>query len=813
MRPLWYSFPESLFRLYAGQKGTVMTLLESLHGTVISEERLTLINRYWRAANYLSAAQIYLSDNMLLREPLRPEHIKKRLLGHWGTAPGLNLIYAHLNRLIQDTDAEILYIAGPGHGGPAVRANVWLEGVMTEVYPDLTQDLPGLRKLIRDFSWPGGVPSHVSPPTPGSIHEGGELGYSLAHAFGAAFDSPQLLVACVIGDGEAETGALATSWHSNRFLNPARDGAVLPILHLNGYKIAGPTLFGRMSDERIHAFFRGCGYQVRFVEGDQPEEVHRQLWEVLDWAYHEIRRIQESARTKGVHGMPEWPLLVLRTPKGWTCPREIDGKLIEGTFRSHQVPIADPATNPAHLKILEEWLRSYGLEELFEPSGAPKKELLSCVPRPERRMGGSPYANGGLLLKDLTLPDFSKYAAEVPAPGAAALSATRVLGKLLRDIIALNPQNFRLVCPDETKSNRLDAVFEVTGRTYLGELRPGDEALSADGRVMEVLSEHLCEGWLEGYLLTGRHGIFPCYEAFAIIVDSMVNQHGKWLKACRELPWRKSIASLNYLLTSHAWRQDHNGYSHQGPGFIESVMQKKASIARIYLPPDANCLLSVVDHCLRSRDYINLVIAGKQRMPQWLDVKSAIAHCTAGLSEWKWASNGGEDPEVVLAAAGDIPTLETLAAAALLRERTPDLRLKVINVVDLFTLMSHKLHPHGMDDQAFDRLFPPEAPVIFAFHGYPRDIYELIFNRSNPHRFHVRGYIEEGTTTTPFDMVVCNRISRFHLAMEALHSIPRRISASGDLITEWERKLREHKQYIYAHGVDLPEITEWQWPQ
>lgn len=788
-----------------------MTAVESHQRLEISQQRLEKIDRFWRAANYLSIGQIYLQDNVLLREPLKPEHVKKRLLGHWGTVPGLNLIYVHLNRLIQDTGAQFLYIAGPGHGGPALRANVWLEGVMTEIYPDLTQDATGLQKFMREFSWPGGVPSHVSPPTPGSLHEGGELGYSLAHAYGAAFDRPDLIVACVIGDGEAETGALAASWHSNRFLNPSRDGAVLPILHLNGYKIAGPTLFGRMKDERVHAFFSGCGYQVRFVQGDDPQEVHRQLWAAMTWAYGEIRQIQQRARLEGVHRMPQWPLIVLRTLKGWTGPHRVDGKLVEGTFRSHQVPILHVLDNPSHLKLLEEWLRSYRPQELFDARGAPMPDLTSCVPLGDLRMGACPYANGGLLLQDLKLPDFKTFALFCPIPGAVEGEATRELGKYLRDVIRLNPHNFRLFCPDETSSNRLDAVFDVTGRTYLGELHEGDESLSADGRVMEVLSEHLCQGWLEGYLLSGRHGLFPCYEAFAMIVDSMLNQHGKWLKACRELDWRKPIASLNYLLTSHAWRQDHNGYSHQGPGFIESVMQKKSQVARIYLPPDANCLLSTMDHCLRSRNYINLIIAGKQPMPQWLDMEAAVAHCTAGISEWKWASNT-DFPEIVLAGAGDIPTLEILAATSLLRAHAPDLKVRVVNVVDLFTLMSHRLHPHGLDDQAFEVLFPVEAPVIFAFHGYPHDIHELIFNRRNAQRFHVRGYIEEGTTTTPFDMVVCNRVSRYHLAIEALHSIPRRQSESGDLITSWEKKLLEHRQYICLHGTDMPEILNWRWP-
>lgn len=787
-----------------------MTLLQA-HKSQISAERLEALNRFWRAANYLTVGQIYLKDNTLLQQPLEAKHIKSRLLGHWGTSPGLNLIYAHLNRLIKDTDAEMLFIAGPGHGGPAVRANVWLEGTMSEIYPDLSLDLSGMHKFMRDFSWPGGVPSHVSPPTPGSIHEGGELGYALVHAYGAAFDNPNLIVACVVGDGEAETGPLAASWHSNRFLNPKTDGAVLPILHLNGYKIAGPTLFGRMTDERVHAFFRGCGYQVRFVEGDEPSVVHRALWEALDWAHETILALQHGARQEGKTGMPEWPLLILRTPKGWTCPKRIDGELVEGTFRSHQVPIADVRENAEHLRMLEEWMKSYHPEELFDDRGRPVREISDQVPRRERRMGASQHANGGVLLRDLDLPDYGNYAVAVSRPGEVVGEATRELGKWIRDVISKNPDNFRLVCPDETASNRLNAVFEVTGRTYLGELHEGDEALTPDGRVMEVLSEHLCQGWLEGYLLTGRHGLFPCYEAFALIVDSMMNQHAKWLKTCRELLWRKSVASLNYLLTSHAWRQDHNGYSHQGPGFIESVLQKKTSVARIYLPPDANCLLSMADHCLRSRDYINLIIAGKQPMPQWLDLEAARKHCAAGVSEWKWASNCEEEIDIVLAGVGDVPTLEILAATWLLRHYAPMLRVRVINVIDLFTLMSHRLHPHGLDDSSFEELFPKDVPVVMAFHGHPRVIYDLVFNRRNPRRFHVRGYIEEGTTTTPFDMVVCNRMSRYHLAMEALNSVPRLKSEAGDLISKWERKLVAHKHYIYEHGEDMPEVENWRW--
>jgi xylulose-5-phosphate/fructose-6-phosphate phosphoketolase len=776
-------------------------------------ERLQALDAYWRAANYLSAGQIYLRANALLREPLTVDDIKPRLLGHWGTDPGLNLVYAHLNRLIQDTDAEMIYVAGPGHGGPALRANVYLEGTMSDVYPHLTLDADGLTKFVREFSWPGGAPSHVSPPTPGSIHEGGELGYALSHAFGAALDNPDLIVACVVGDGEAETGPAAGGWQSNKFLNPAGDGAVLPILHLNGYKIAGPTLFGRMSDETIDDYFRGCGYEPRFVEGSEPDRVHRALWETIDWAYAAIRRIQDDARTHGVDGPPMWPLIVLRTPKGWTGPKVVDGKKIEGTFRSHQVPLDDVISNQEHLRLLEEWLHSYRPEELFDDSGRPSSQVLSVVPRPERRMGAGPHANGGLLLRDLSLPDYTQYAVGVPAPGAVDAESTRELGKYLRDVFVLNrdARNFRLVCPDETSSNRLDHVFEATGRTYLGKVLDSDANLAPDGRVMEVLSEHLCEGWLEGYLLTGRHGIFPCYEAFSQIVDSMAGQHAKWLKMCAELPWRKPIASLNYLLTSHAWRQDHNGYSHQGPGFIENLLEKKSSVVRIYLPPDTNCLLSIADHCLRSRNYINLMIAGKQIAPQWLDMPSAKDHCARGASMWQWASNDEGRPDVVFAAAGDTPTLEVMAATSLLRQALPDLRLRVVNVVDLFTLIPHGDHPHGFDQAAFVDLFTEDTPVVFAFHGYPRVIHELTYRRPNPDRFHVRGYIEEGTTTTPFDMTVLNNMSRFHLAIEALRRTSRLRSRAGEIIGGFEQRLAEHAAYIREYGEDMPEIRNWRW--
>lgn len=771
---------------------------------MVDEKRIELIDAYFRAANFLSAGQIYLKKNPLLKELLKKEHLKKRLLGHWGTSPGLNFIYAHLNRLIQDTKAKLLYITGPGHGGPAIRANVFLEGVMSEIYPDLTMDISGAEKLMKNFSWPGGVPSHVSPPTPGSIHEGGELGYSLVHAYGAVFDNPDLIAVCVVGDGEAETGPLAASWHSNKFINPKRDGIVLPILHLNGYKISGPTIMGRMSDEELDQFFKGCGYLPRFVEGDDPQVLHKIFWETLDWAYGEIQKIKKGGKPTPT------PMIILKTPKGWTGPKIVDGKQVEGTFRSHQVPLSDVIDNPDHFKILEEWLRSYHPEELFDDAGHPNSELLKLVPSKELRMGASPHANGGLLMKELKIPNYTKYEVKVPSPGSVIGEATRELGNLLRDIMKDNPNNFRVFCPDETNSNRLNHLFEVTGRTYLRDILKSDEDLSHEGRVMEVLSEHLCQGWLEGYLLTGRHGIFPCYEAFALIVDSMLNQHGKWLKACLELPWRKPIPSLNYLLTSHAWRQDHNGYSHQGPGFIESVMQKKSTVARIYLPPDANTLLATASHCLKSKNYINLIVSGKQPMPQWLTMEEATKHTQKGASIWKWASHDKE-PDVVMAAAGDVPTLETLAAITLLKKHFPDLSIRMVNVVDLFTLLPHTRHPHGFDEETFSALFTDDKPIIFAFHGHPKVIHELTYMRKNPHRFHVRGYIEEGTTTTPFDMVVCNHMSRFHLAMEALHRLPHLKSMAGDFIAECKKTLELHKSYIHEHGEDIPEVLNWKW--
>ncbi len=774
----------------------------------MDQERLKAIDAYFRAANFLTIGQIYLKDNSLLRQPLKIDHIKPRLLGHWGTSPGLNLLYVHLNRLIQDTNAQFLYVTGPGHGGPALRANVFLEGSMSDTYPDLPMNAQGIERLTREFSWPGGVPSHVSPPTPGSIHEGGELGYSMVHAFGAAFDNPDLIVACVVGDGESETGPLAASWHSNKFLNPQRDGAVLPILHLNGYKISGPTIFGRMNDDQLNHFFHGCSYEPRFVEGDDPFQVHEELWNALDWAYQRIRDIQSQDLKDEV---PQWPMLILRTPKGWTGPKEVDGKKMEGSFRSHQVPLSEVRTNPEHFQILYDWLKSYRHEELFDEMGRPVEQVLKCVPEKNLRMGSTPFANGGLLMEDLKMPDFHDYAIEVPEPGGVIGEATRELGKFVRDIIKMNPKNFRLFCPDETNSNRFTNVFEETGRMYLGKILDSDEALSHNGRVMEVLSEHLCQGWLEGYLLTGRHGMFLCYEAFAMIVDSMLNQHGKWLKACKELPWRKPIASLNYLLTSHAWRQDHNGYSHQGPGFIESVLQKKANVARIYFPPDANCLLSMGNHCFGSKDYINLIVAGKQPMPQWLTMKEAVAHCKKGISSWKWASNNHGIPDLIMASAGDVPTLETLAAISLLQQHFPNLKVRMINVVDLFTLIPHDDHTHGLTEEEFERLFTKSAPIIFAFHGHPRVIHELTYRRAKPERFHVHGYIEEGTTTTPFDMVVCNKMSRFHLAMNALSRLPHLKGQVKKFEEMCKQKLETHREYVYSHGEDMPEIRNWKW--
>jgi xylulose-5-phosphate/fructose-6-phosphate phosphoketolase len=783
--------------------------------TAIPRERLRQLDAQWRAANYLAVAQIYLKQNALLRDPLRPEDIKPRLLGHWGTVPGLTLVYSHLNRLIQDTDASVLLVVGPGHGAPAILAELFLDGSLAEHYGDLTRDQAGLSRFVRQFSWPGGFPSHVGPSTPGMINEGGELGYSLAHAYGAALDNPGLIVACVVGDGEAETGPLSAAWHSNKFLDPASDGAVLPILHLNGYKLSGPTIYARMSDEELTDYFTGCGYQVRLVAGDDPRRVHPAMWEALDWAYHQIRDVQDRARGGEAVTRPAWPMLLLRTPKGWTCPKTLDGMPLENTFHAHQVPITDPASNPEHLRVLEQWLRSYHPEQLFDAAGRPAADVTAVAPSGSARIGMNAHANGGALLTPLKLPDYTEYAVPVAQPGATDAEATRELGTYLRDVFARNEEhrNFRLVCPDETTSNRLQAIFEETERPFEWPLVPTDEYLSRSGRVMEILSEHMCEGWLEGYLLTGRHGIFACYEAFGAIVDSMVTQFGKWLKLAHEVPWRKNVASLNYLLTSHAWRQDHNGYSHQGPGFINTVLTKKSAVVRIYLPPDANCLLSVADHCLKSQGYINVMLIGKQASPQWLDMPAAQAHCARGIGAWDWASNDGGNPDVVLAAAGDVPTEEILAAAWLLRRDLPELRVRVVNVVDLLTLESHRDHPHGLDEGAFDALFTEDAPVVFAFHGYARTIHELIYRRPNPQRFHVRGYNEEGTTTTPFDMLVANEASRYHLAILALRHAARLRSQAGPLIDTYEERLAAHRAYIREYDEDLPEVRAWRWSQ
>jgi xylulose-5-phosphate/fructose-6-phosphate phosphoketolase len=778
-----------------------------------SQARLDQIDASFRAANYIGAAQLYLRDNALLRSPLKPENIKARLLGHWGTQPGLNLIYAHLNRLIQDTAASVLLVVGPGHGAPAILADLYLEGTLSEFYPRYSQDAAGLSNLVHDFSWPGGLPSHLTALTPGALHEGGELGYSLLHAYGAAFDNPDLIVACIVGDGEAETGPLAASWHSNKFLNASTDGAVLPILHLNGYKLSGPSIFARMSDQELRDIFAGYGYHVRFVAGDDPRRVHAEMWPTLDWAYHEIRFLQGDARRGEFRPRPTWPMIILKTPKGWTGPKSLDGKPVEGTFHSHQVPIMDPATNPAHLKLVEKWLRSYRPEELFDPSGKPAHQATAICPKAGKRMGANLHANGGALLQDLRMPDYAQYAVAVPAPGAVKAENTRILGNLLRDVFRDNQAagNFRLFCPDETTSNRLEAVYGTTSRAFEWPLIPTDEFLSRDGRVMEILSEHCCQGWLEGYLLSGRHGIFACYEAFIAIIDSMVQQYAKWSKMAREVPWRKPVASLNYLLTSHVWQQDHNGYSHQGPGFINTLLTRKREVTRIYLPPDANCLLSITDHCLRSRNYINLIVASKSPMPQWLDMPAAKEHCSQGVSIWSWAGNDVGEPDVVLASAGDVPTQEMMAAAWLLRQEAPDLRVRVVNVVDLFTLQSHNDHPHGLDEEQFCRIFTDDAPVVFAFHGYPGVIHELIHHRPRSGRFHVRGYIEEGTTTTPFDMTVLNELSRYHLAMEALRRAPRMRSVGGDVIQKFELKLKEHRAWIQSHDEDMPEILNWKW--
>ena len=780
----------------------------------LTTEELRLIDAYWRAANYLSVGQIYLLDNPLLHKPLTLEHVKPRLLGHWGTTPGLNLLYAHMNRAIRERDLNAIYVTGPGHGGPGLVANTYLEGTYSEVYPQIGEDEEGIRRLFRQFSFPGGIPSHVAPETPGSIHEGGELGYALVHAYGAVFDNPDLLALCVIGDGEAETGPLAASWHSNKFVNPARDGAVLPVLHLNGYKIANPTVLARIPNEELRALLQGYGHEPLFVEGDDPERVHQALAEALDSSLDAIASIQERARAGDV-SRPRWPMVVLRTPKGWTGPKEVDGLPAEGTFRAHQVPLAKLSDNPEHLRQLDEWMRSYRPEELFDDEGRLRDELRALRPQGERRMGANPHANGGLLLRGLELPDFRDYAVCVEEPGTVASEAARVLGTWLRDVMRANESsgNFRVMGPDETASNRLGALFEVTDRAWMAERHPGDDHLSPDGRVMEVLSEHLCQGWLEGYLLTGRHGVFNCYEAFIHIIDSMFNQHAKWLKVTRGIPWRRPIASLNYLLSSHVWRQDHNGFSHQDPGFIDHVTNKKAEIVRVYLPPDANCLLSVADHCLRSRDYVNVIVAGKQPSLDYLSIDDAITHCTRGIGIWDWASSDdGGEPDVVLACAGDIPTLETVAAAALLREHLPDLSVRLLNVVDLMRLQPESEHPHGLPDAEFDALFTTSRPVIFAYHGYPWLIHRLTYRRRNHANLHVRGYKEEGTTTTPFDMVMLNDLDRFHLVMDVIDRVPGLGERAAGLRQQMADARLRHRAYTREHGDDSPDVRDWTWP-
>ena len=779
-----------------------------------SKYAIKRLDAYWRAANYLSVGQIYLLDNPLLKEPLQKSHIKPNLLGHWGTTPGQNFIYAHLNRAIQLFNLNMIYISGPGHGGPAVVGNVYLEGTYSEVYPNITQDEAGLRKLFKQFSFPGGIPSHVSPECPGSIHEGGELGYSLCHAFGAVFDNPDLIAACVIGDGEAETGPLATSWHSNKFLNPITDGAVLPILHLNGYKIANPTIFARITHRELKQFLKGCGWKPYFVEGDDPDRMHKRMAGVMAKVVEEIKDIQTNARDNNDAKRPHWPMIVLNSPKGWTGPKFVDGIQIEGTFRAHQIPLLIDDEHPGHLEQLESWMKSYRPEELFDEHGKLIDELAELAPQGERRMGANPHANGGQLLKDLIMPDFRRYAVDVPVPGSVEAADTHVLGTFFRDIAKLNREqrNFRIFGPDETLSNRLNAVFEVTNRQWDARAQDNDEFLSRDGQIMEMLSEHQCEGWLEGYLLTGRHGVFNSYEAFIHIVDSMFNQHAKWLKVTANIPWRKKIASLNYLLASHVWQQAHNGFTHQDPGFIDHVVNKKASIVRVYLPPDANCLLSVWDHCLRSRHYVNVVIAGKYQSPQWLSMEEAEKHCSAGIGKWHWASNDGDaEPDVVMACCGDVPTLETLAAVSILREHLPELRVRVVNVVDLMKLQSASEHPHGLSSDAFDALFTRDKPIIFAFHGYPSLVHQLTYRRTNHHNLHVRGYKEEGTITTTFDMTVLNDLDRFHLVMDTIDRLPQTGDKGAALKQRLVEKLSEHKQYIYQEGQDMPEIRNWKW--
>lgn len=784
-------------------------------GTALSKEELKKIHAYWRAANYLSVGQIYLYANPLLKEPLKIEHIKPRLLGHWGTTPGLNFIYAHLNRVIKKNDLSIIYVCGPGHGGPGMVANTYLEGTYSEFYPNISQDEDGMRRLFKQFSFPGGIPSHVAPETPGSIHEGGELGYAVSHAYGAVFDNPDLIAACVVGDGEAETGPLAASWHSNKFLNPIHDGAVLPILHLNGYKIANPTILSRISNKELESLFVGYGYKPYFVEGSDPDTMHQLMAKTMDRIISEIRSIQKKARKNGTPKRPHWPMIILRSPKGWTGPKEVDGKKTEDFWRSHQVPFSDMTARSGHIKLLEKWMKSYKPEELFDENGIFKQELAELAPKRDRRMGANPHANGGVLLKNLKMPDFRDFAVKVKKPGQSIGEATRELGKFLRDIMKLNMKssNFRVFGPDETASNRLGALFEVTGRTWMDETIPEDDNLSPDGRVMEILSEHTCQGWLEGYLLTGRHGLFSCYEAFIHIIDSMFNQHAKWLKVTSdEIPWRRPIASLNYLLTSHVWRQDHNGFSHQDPGFIDHVTNKKAEVIRVYLPPDANTLLCVADHCLRSRDYVNVIVAGKQPALQYLNMDEAIKHCNAGVSIWEWASNDkGSEPDVVMACAGDIPTLETLAAVEILRGQVPDLKIRVVNVVNLMKLQPPSEHPHGLSDKEFDTIFTTDKPIIFNFHGYPWLIHRLTYRRTNHRNLHVRGYKEEGTTTTPFDMAVLNDIDRFDLVADVIDRVPKLGYHAAYIKKYVDDKLIEHQEYIKKHGEDMPEIRDWKW--
>lgn len=772
------------------------------------------MDAYWRAANYLSVGQIYLYDNPLLRKPLELSQIKPTLLGHWGTTPGQNFIYVHLNRIIKEHDLNMIYVAGPGHGGPALVANTYLEGTYSEIYPNISQDEEGMKRLFTQFSFPGGIPSHVSPECPGSIHEGGELGYSLSHSFGAVFDNPSLVVACVVGDGEAETGPLATSWHSNKFLNPISDGAVLPILHLNGYKIANPTIFARMEREELEQLFRGYGWTPYFVEGEDPTLVHEQMATVLDETIREIKRVQEEARRTGNPARPRWPMIILQTPKGWTGPKTVDGLKNEGSFRSHQVPLSVDKQHPEHLTLLGEWLRSYRPEELFDESGRLIPELAELAPKGDRRMGANPHANGGLLLKDLYLPDFEKYAVDVPTPGSVQAADTQILGNFFRDVMVMNDEhrNFRIFGPDETLSNRIGSIFEVTNRQWNGRTQEGDEFLATDGRVIEMLSEHQCEGWMEGYLLTGRHGVFNSYEAFIHIVDSMFNQHAKWLKVTRKLPWRREIASLNYLLASHVWQQAHNGFTHQDPGFIDTVVNKKAEVVRVYLPPDANCLLSVYDHCLRSRHYVNVVIAGKYQAPQWLSMDAAKKHCTEGIGIWQWASNDQEsDPDVVMVSCGDVPTREILSAIMILKENIPEIKIRMVNIVDLMKLQPQKEHPHGLSDTDFDSIFTENKPIMFAFHGYPWLIHRLTYRRTNHHNIHVRGYKEEGTITTNFDMTVLNEMDRFHLVIDVIDRLPQ-FGSKGDYLKQrMQDKLIEHREYIQKHGLDLPEVLDWQW--